>query len=137
MSDQQKLNLFLTSLASKCPNCGKGKLFAGFLDLRSSCDQCQQDYSFADSGDGPAFLIIILVGFIAVGGALTLDVMFAIPYWLHLVIWLPLILILSIGLLRPLKAMMIALQFHNDARPGQKQDEKPQTNRVAKAGKKR
>lgn len=120
MTDQNSPNLLLTALRSKCPRCGNGILFSGFLNIQPGCDKCQLDYSFADSGDGPAFLIIILVGFITVGGALATDVMFALPYWLHLVIWLPLILVLSIGLLRPLKALMIALQFRNGARPGRK-----------------
>lgn len=118
MSDKKQPSLLLTSLRGKCPNCGQGKLFAGFLDIQPACNHCDQDFGFADSGDGPAFLIIILVGFIVVGGALATDVIFEIPYWLHLVIWLPLILILSIGLLRPLKSLMIGLQFRNSARPG-------------------
>lgn len=120
MTDQNSPKLLSSAVRGKCPRCGRGKLFSGFLDIQPGCNNCQLDYSFADSGDGPAFLIIILVGFITVGGALATDIMFDLPYWLHLVIWLPLILILSIGLLRPLKALMIGLQFRNGAREGRK-----------------
>lgn len=118
MSNRKQPHLLLTAIRGRCPNCGQGKLFAGFLDIQPACDHCHQNFGFADSGDGPAFLIIILVGFLVVGGALATDVIFEIPYWLHLVIWLPMILILSIGLLRPLKALMIGLQFRNNAKPG-------------------
>jgi uncharacterized protein (DUF983 family) len=58
-----------TGLACRCPRCGKGKLFQGFLELRPRCDVCGLDYAFADAGDGPAVFVILIAGFIVVGCA--------------------------------------------------------------------
>jgi uncharacterized protein (DUF983 family) len=102
-------------LTCKCPSCGKGKLFRGFLDVAEACETCGQDFSAVNSGDGPAVFIILIVGFIVGGLAVGMELMFHPPYWLQLTIWLPTILILSIGLLRPFKAYLIALQFKHKA----------------------
>src|SRR6202790_3193979 len=60
----------LRGLACKCPRCGKGKLYTGFLTLRPRCESCGLDYAFIDTGDGPAIFIIMLAGAIVVGWAL-------------------------------------------------------------------
>jgi len=101
-----------------CPRCGEGRLFRGFLTLRSRCEVCGLDYRFADSGDGPAVFIIFLAGFIVVGAALVTEVAYRPPYWVHALLWLPLILILTLGPLRPMKGLMIALQYHHKAAEG-------------------
>jgi uncharacterized protein (DUF983 family) len=102
-------------LSCACPRCGEGRLFRGFLTLQSRCEVCGLDYRFADSGDGPAVFIIFLAGFIVVGAALVTEVAYRPPYWVHAVLWLPLILILTLGPLRPMKGLMIALQYHHKA----------------------
>ena len=105
----------LAGLSCACPRCGRGKLFDGFLTLRSSCDRCGLEYDFADAGDGPAVFIILFAGFIVVGAALITEVEYQPPYWVHAVLWLPLILIVTLGPLRSMKGMMIALQYHHKA----------------------
>jgi uncharacterized protein (DUF983 family) len=105
-------------LSCACPRCGRGKLFAGFLQLKPRCDVCGLDYGFADSGDGPAVFIILFAGFIVVGAALIVEVLYRPPYWVHAVLWLPLILIVTLGPLRPMKGLMIALQYHHKAEEG-------------------
>jgi uncharacterized protein (DUF983 family) len=102
-------------LTCACPRCGRGKLFHGFLALRPRCDVCGLDYSFADAGDGPAVFIMFLAGFIVVAAALVTEVKYEPPYWVHAVLWIPLTLIVTIGPLRPMKGLMIALQFHHKA----------------------
>jgi uncharacterized protein (DUF983 family) len=108
----------LAGLACKCPRCGKGKLFEGFLKLRPRCDACGLDYDFADAGDGPAVFIILFAGFIVVGAALVTEVKYQPPYWVHAALWLPLILIVTLGPLRAMKGLMIALQYHHKAAEG-------------------
>ena len=114
--DCPEISPFRTGPACRCPRCGKGKLFSGYLDLRPSCDKCGLDYGIFDPADGPTVFIILIVGFLVVGLALWTEVRFSPPYWLHLVLWLPTILIASLGLLRPLKGLFIALQYQNKAR---------------------
>jgi uncharacterized protein (DUF983 family) len=105
----------LAGLSCRCPRCGEGKLYTGFLTLRTCCDACGLNYSFADSGDGPAIFIMFFAGFIVVGAALVTEALYHPPYWVHAVLWLPLILILTLGPLRPMKGLMIALQFYHKA----------------------
>ena len=105
-------------LGCRCPRCGNGKLFAGFLTLRPKCDVCGLDYTFIDTGDGPAIFIIMLAGAVVVACALIVEVKYQPPFWLHAVLWLPLILATTLLPLRSMKALLIALQFHHKAAPG-------------------
>ena len=104
-----------TGMKGRCPRCGEGRLFAGFLATAPRCSVCGLDFSFADSGDGPAVFIMMIVGFIVVGAALVVEINYQPPYWVHAVLWLPLTAILALGLLRPAKGLMIALQYRNKA----------------------
>lgn len=101
-----------------CPRCGQGRLFKGFLTLAPRCLNCDLDYGFIDSGDGPAQFVILIVGFIIAGAALLVEIRFSPPLWVHLVVWGPLVLILCLGMLRPLKGVMVALQYHHKAEEG-------------------
>ena len=114
-----------TALTCRCPNCGKGKLFQGFLTLRPRCDSCGLDYNFIDAGDGPAVFVILGAGFIVVFAALAVEVLYQPPFWLHAILWLPLILITTLLPLRPIKALMIALQFRHKAAEGQLEMREP------------
>jgi uncharacterized protein (DUF983 family) len=108
----------VAGLTCRCPRCGKGKLLSGFLELRPSCENCGLDYSFADSGDGPAVFIILFAGFLVVGAALITEIVYQPPFWLHAVLWGPLILAVTLLPMRPMKGLMIALQFHHKAAEG-------------------
>jgi len=105
------LSPFRTGFACRCPACGEGRLFRGFLEPVERCPVCGLDLSAADSGDGPAVLIILVLGFVIVGLALVVEVNFQPPLWLHALIWPPLILAGALLLLRPFKATMVALQY--------------------------
>jgi uncharacterized protein (DUF983 family) len=91
---------FKSGLTCTCPRCGQGRLFDGLVKLKPACSACGLDYSFADSGDGPAVFVIMIIGFIVVGLALYVDVTFSPPFWLQLVIWIPLAIALCLWLLR-------------------------------------
>ncbi|MBL8569211.1 MAG: DUF983 domain-containing protein [Phreatobacter sp.] len=114
-SDDQPLS---TGLKGRCQRCGEGRLFDGFLTVRPRCEACGLDYSFADSGDGPAVFVILFAGFIICAMALVVEVKYQPPFWLHAVIFGPLVLIVCLGMLRPLKGLMIALQYRHNAREG-------------------
>jgi uncharacterized protein (DUF983 family) len=108
----------LRGLACKCPRCGKGKLYAGFLTLAAKCDACGLDYSFMDSGDGPAVFVIMIAGAIVVASALIVEVKYQPPFWVHAALWLPLTLAVTLWPLRAIKSLLIALQFHHKAAEG-------------------
>jgi uncharacterized protein (DUF983 family) len=114
-TDYPPLSPLATGLACRCPRCGKGRLFQGFLTLRPACEACGIDYGFADAGDGPAVFVIFFSGFVVVFSALLVEVLYQPPYWVHAALWLPLILLTTLAPLRPIKGLMIALQYHHKA----------------------
>lgn len=107
-----------TGLHGRCPRCGEGRLFSGFLTLAPACSNCGLDYAFSDAGDGPAVFVMLIVGFIVAFLALYVEFTFQPPFWLHAVLWVPLIVILGLGALRPLKGLMIAIQYKHKAEEG-------------------
>jgi uncharacterized protein (DUF983 family) len=100
-----------TGLRCRCPRCGTGRLFKGLLSVAPRCAQCDLDFSASDSGDGPAVFVIFILGPIVTGLAFWLEVAFEPPMWVHMAMWTPVVLGGSIGLLRPLKAFLIAQQY--------------------------
>lgn len=120
MTDQSSLRSLPIGrgLRGRCPRCGEGHLFHGFLSLRKNCESCGLDYSFADAGDGPAVFVILIGGAIVVFAALITEVVYQPPYWLHAALWLPLILIVTLVPLRLIKGLLIALQYHHKAAEG-------------------
>ena len=101
-----------------CPRCGEGKLFVSILKPGSTCINCGLDYSFIDSGDGPAVFVILIIGFIVTAMAMALQTSLSPPIWVHMLLWIPLILILSIWGLQFAKGIMIALQYKTQAEQG-------------------
>ena len=118
MAYTQRPSPIAAGLAGRCPQCGRGRLFQGFLTPRPKCEVCGLDFSFADSGDGPAVFVILFAGFVVVGLALVVEFAYQPPFWLHALLWGPLILLVTLGPLRPFKGVLIALQFHHDAAEG-------------------
>jgi uncharacterized protein (DUF983 family) len=107
-------------LAGRSPRCGEGKLFGGFLSLKRCCERCGLDYGFADAADGPAVFVIFISGFIVVFAALVVEFAYQPPYWVHAVLWVPLILITTLLPLRMVKGLLIALQYHHKAEEGRR-----------------
>ena len=105
----------------RCPRCGEGHLFAGVLTIAPRCEACGLDLKFADSGDGPAVFVILIAGFVVLGAALWTELVYEPPMWVHLVIFLPLTLVVCLGMLRPLKGILVALQYRNKAEQGRLQ----------------
>jgi uncharacterized protein (DUF983 family) len=109
------LSPFGTGMACKCPRCGRGKLYAGYLTLAERCTVCNLDLGKADSGDGPAVFLIFILGGLAVFLAYLLLFVLLLPEWLSWLILLAVVLGGAVLLLRPAKAMMVALQYKNRA----------------------
>jgi uncharacterized protein (DUF983 family) len=110
-----KVNPIVAGLLCRCPNCGEAPLFRGYLRLCDRCEACGVDLTPADSGDGPVVFILLVVGAIGCFGVLLMEITLNPPIWVLLVVWLPLMGMLTLALLRPFKGVMIALQFHNHA----------------------
>ncbi len=106
------------SLLGLCPRCGKGKLFDGYLTVAPCCKACGQDYTAFDPGDGPAVFVVLIVGAIVCGAALFVEFTYQPPYWVHAVLWFPLVSALTFGLLRLMKALLLVLQYKHKAGEG-------------------
>ena len=108
-------------LRCKCPRCGRGSLFSGFLTVAERCARCGLDLGKADSGDGPAVFMIFILGAAVVPLALWVESVFSPPLWLHAVLWTLVILGGALALLRPMKGVLIAYQFDLKASEGGKE----------------
>ena len=98
-------------LKMKCPHCGKGGLFSRFLKIAEHCRACGEEFHHHRADDFPAYLVIVVVGHIIVPTILAVEVAYAPPTWLQLVVWLPLTLISSLALLQPTKGAIVGLQW--------------------------
>jgi len=113
-----RLSPLKTGVLGRCPRCGQGRLFDGFLKLRASCETCGLDYSFADPADGPAFFVLTFGCLPAAVFAVWLEVAYQPPYWVHLVTTLPLIFLTCLPPLRRLKGWLVATQYIYKAEEG-------------------
>ena len=100
-------------LLCRCPNCGRGRLFEGFLKVVERCEACDFDFTRLNTGDGAAVFVMQIAGAPVVFGALYVQIAYNPPIWAMLAVALPLVLGLSLGLMRPGKGVMIALQMRN------------------------
>lgn len=100
-------------LGCRCPRCGQGALYQGLLTVAAECPNCHLDLSPHDSGDGPAVFVISLLSVLLIPFVFWLEFSVMPPYWVHLVIWPPVVTVLTIGLLRPAKALLVAVHYKN------------------------
>ncbi|MCE2509811.1 MAG: DUF983 domain-containing protein [Alphaproteobacteria bacterium] len=108
------------SLAGRCPRCGKGKLFKGYLKVADRCSVCGLDLSGFENADGPSVFIILILGFVVVGLALVVEVAYMPPFWVHGLLWVPLVCGGVYFMLPPLKGGIIGI--HYQYRPDQRDD---------------
>ena len=95
----------------RCPRCGAGSLFSSFLKMRSHCPACELALEPYRADDAPAYFTIFAVGHIVVPLVLAVETNLAPSYWVHLALWLPLTLGLSLSLLQPVKGVVVAVQW--------------------------
>jgi uncharacterized protein (DUF983 family) len=95
----------------RCPNCAKGHLFGRYLKVADHCEACGEDFYHHRADDFPAYLVIIVVGHVIVPAILAVEIAYSPSYWLHVLIWLPLTLVSSLGLLQPTKGAIVGLQW--------------------------
>lgn len=101
--------------AGRCPRCGKGRLYSGLLTVAPRCDACGLDFAPLDTGDGAIAFVVLILGAVAVALAILLEILFAPPFWVHIVLWVPLVLGGAVVLLRFLKGWLIAQHYRRVA----------------------
>ncbi len=110
-----RIHAIRAGLVCRCPNCAEGRLFEGFLKVVDRCAVCGFDFTRLNTGDGAAIFIMQIAGGLVVFSSLFVQIAYDPPIWAMLVVALPLVLGLSLGLMRPGKGVMIALQMRNRA----------------------
>lgn len=112
------LSFLRQAIRCRCPRCVVGPLYRSRLDLRLNdhCAHCGLDLAANDNGDGPAVFLIFFLGFLLVPAAVFFEMIFAPPLWVHAVLWGAVALGITLGALKPLKSLVIAIQFKH--RPG-------------------
>ena len=118
MADWQSPDTTQASLRGLCPKCAAPGLFAGVVSFSATCKRCGLDFGQFNVGDGPAAFLIMIVGAIVVTGAVTLELSLSPPFWVHILLWVPLTTFLVIGLLRIAKAALLILEYKNRAQEG-------------------
>ncbi|MGA8193329.1 MAG: DUF983 domain-containing protein [Acetobacteraceae bacterium] len=98
-------------LMGRCPACGKGRLFDGFLRVVPICPNCHAPLGLARADDAPPYFTILIVGHIVIPAILIMQKMSDPPTWLLSVIFVPLTIILALGLLRPVKGATVGLML--------------------------
>lgn len=109
-------------LKCRCPNCGEGRVYRGFLTFKEQCDACGADLTIADAGDGPAFFVMFAALILIAPSAMFFEFAIRPPGWVHILIWPPLTLAFCLFLLRPIKALLFALQWKHKAGEGRVAD---------------
>jgi len=110
-----KLSPVTTGLRGRCPVCGEGSLFKGYLKFAPDCEACGTSFEIEDAGDGPAVFVIFAAGIIIIPAALAFQFIAGAPIWLTLLIWIPILIAFCLALLRPLRGVMFNMQFKHDA----------------------
>jgi uncharacterized protein (DUF983 family) len=108
---QQAAPLLVAVLRCRCPRCGKGSAFSGFLETPAACSVCGLELKAIDNGDGPAVFLIFLLGGLVVPTAIWFSGHIDLPLWAQSGLWGVVILGLTIGMLRPAKALVLALNY--------------------------
>ncbi len=97
-------------IRGRCPRCGQGKLFQGYLKVADRCMVCGLRLSGHDTGDGPVVPLMLVIGAVVVGLAMWLEFSLEPPLWVHAVVWIPVVTLVTLAALPPLKGVNIALQ---------------------------
>ncbi len=122
LSDKGQPGLVRAALFGLCPDCGAKTLFAEPIGFADQCDDCGLDYSAFNVGDGPAALLTMAIGALIITAAINLDIALRPPFWVHVVIWVPLTAILVFLSLRFAKGALLIAEHRNKAKEGQLAD---------------
>jgi len=98
-------------LKCKCPNCGKGAVFQGFLTVGDKCSGCGQEFHHHRADDAPPYFAIMIVGHVVVSLVLAVEIAYRPALWIHAALWIPLTIVLALAVLRPIKGAIVAYQW--------------------------
>jgi len=102
---------FKSVLWCRCPRCGEGSLYDGLLAVKAICEHCELDLEKYNIGDGASTIVIFILGLLVVPLVLLFETLAEPKVWMHFLVWPPVIILLGIFLLRPVKAALVANHY--------------------------
>jgi len=105
------MQAMLRGWRKRCPNCGGGPLYSGYLKVRPTCASCSQELHHHKADDLPAWATILIVGHVVVGGMVATELSWSPPAWLHWTVWPVVALLMTLSLLPCLKGVVVGLQW--------------------------
>jgi uncharacterized protein (DUF983 family) len=108
----QLIQTLSRGLRCRCPSCGEGRSFRAFLKVSDTCTACGEELHHHNADDLPAYIVVSIVGHVMLSTALWMEVGYSPEYWVFAVTLMPLALIMTFGLLQPVKGAIVALQWH-------------------------
>src|SRR5664280_3910645 len=96
----------------RCPACGEGRMFRAFLKVADQCPHCGEELHHHRADDFPAYLVIIITGHILVPIVLAVETYIAPAIWISMTLWPALALVMTLGLLQPVKGAVVAIQWY-------------------------
>ena len=105
-------------LTGHCPRCDARTLFSGWVKFAERCSNCGLDFKSFNVGDGAAAFLILILGAITAAAAIIVELKFSPPFWLHIVLWPPIVLVLTVLSLRASKGVLLALEYRHAAHEG-------------------
>ena len=118
MADTPEPPPILAGLTGRCPRCNARTLFSGWINFADRCSNCGLDFSSFNVGDGAAAFLTLILGALVAAMAITVELVFSPPFWVHIILWPPITLALILGSLRGSKGVLLALEYRNAAREG-------------------
>ena len=122
VSETPEPSLLAASLRGLCPRCGSKTLFTGGIRFADKCRLCGLDIASFNVGDGPAAFLTLIVGALVTGMALFLDAAVQPPFWVHVILWVPVTALAVIYGLRVGKAALLAAEYRQKAGEGRVRD---------------
>ena len=101
----------LRGMRLRCPNCGEGRMFRAYLKVAPACGRCGEELHHERAHDAPPYIVITIVGHVIVTALLSVELAYQPPVWVHMALWLPLTVLLSLALLPPAKGAMVGVQW--------------------------
>lgn len=101
----------LRGAVCRCPKCGEGRMFRAYLKVVDACDVCGEELHHQRADDAPPYIVIFVVAHVVVGALLSVEMAYSPPVWVHLAIWLPLTIVMSLAMLPPVKGALVGLQW--------------------------
>ena len=98
-------------MRGRCPDCGEGRMFGKFLKVNDECPACHEELHHQRADDMPPYVVMFITGHLIIYLLLVVERAYQPEVWVHMALWIPATIILSLLLLTPVKGALVGLQW--------------------------